>query len=436
MSRALVRTIGLPQAVALYAGAVFGAGVLLMPGMAASLAGPASIVAWGFDALLGALLAGAFAALSARMPEPGGVATYTARAFGGAAGAAAGWMYFICATIGQVIVPLVGAAYLAGPLGLDRNGTYIAALLILALPVASNLRGLKVSGNLALGLTALVALLLLAAALVSAPHQHLAAWAPFAPHGWVAVGQGVVLLFFAFSGWEAIAPLAAEFRRPKRDIPRATVWAVVIVSALYLAVAAATIGARVYGSPGVDSVSVALLLSGGLPGWLGAGAGGVAAVIAVIVCVGTINAFIAGAARLAYSLALERAAPGWLGALDRRGTPARGVWLIGAFAAGGIVLTWLTNLSLTFWLALPNTLVLLTYIVGMAAGVRLLRGAGRALALATLLMCLVALPFTGLAIGPALGIGVVAAIYYWARRRAAPVMPEAEQQSDTEEAHV
>jgi amino acid transporter len=87
VSRQLVRTVGLPQAVAPYAGAVFGAGVLLLPGMAASLAGPAAILAWGFDTLLGALLAGAFAALPVRMPEPGGVATYTAWAFGGAAGA-------------------------------------------------------------------------------------------------------------------------------------------------------------------------------------------------------------------------------------------------------------------------------------------------------------------------------------------------------------
>jgi amino acid efflux transporter len=415
-SRTLVRTISLPQAIALYAGAVIGAGVILLPGMAASLAGPASIVAWGFDALLGALLAGAFAALAVRMPEPGGVATYTARAFGGALGAAVGWMYFIGAAIGQIIVPLAGAAYLAGPLGLDRTGTFIAAGLILAAPVAANLRGLRVSGNLALALAALVALLLLAASVISLPRQSPAAWTPFAPHGWVAVGQAAVLLFFAFSGWEAIAPLAAEFRNPHRDIPRATIWGVALVTALYLAVAAATIGAREYGSPAVDSVSVARLLGDGL----GAGASAIAAVVAVIVCLGTINAFIAGAARLAYGLAREQAAPDWLAALDARGTPTLGVWLIGLFAGAGLILTYFTNLSLDFWLALPNTLVLLTYILGMAAGARLLSGVGRALAIATLVMCLVALPFTGIALGPALLIALAAVGYRWARLRRVP----------------
>ncbi len=429
MARTLVRAIALPQAIALYVGAVIGAGVILLPGMAASLAGPASIVAWGFDALLGALLAGAFAALASRMPEPGGVAAYTARAFGGGAGATVGWMYFIGAAIGQIIVPLAGAAYLAGPLGLDRTGTFIAAGLILAAPVAANLRGLRISGNLALALAALVALLLLAASLFSLPRQSLAAWTPFAPHGWVAVGQAAVLLFFAFSGWEAIAPLAAEFRNPQRDIPRATIWGVALVTALYLAVAAATIGARMYGSPAVDGVSVALLLGGGL----GAGASATAAVVAVIVCVGTINAFIAGAARLAYGLARERAAPDWLAALDRRGTPTGGVWLIGAFAGARLILTYFAHLSLDFWLALPNTLVLLTYILGMAAGARLLSGAGRALSIATLLMCLAALPFTGIALGPALLIALAAVGYRWARLRRAPTSPsalEAEKESE------
>lgn len=416
MARSLVRTIALPQAIALYVGAVVGAGVLLMPGMAASLAGPASILAWGFDALLGALLAGAFAALAIRMPDAGGVSTYTTQAFGAGLGAAVGWMYYIAAAIGQIIVPLAGAAYLAGPLGLDRTGVFIAAGLILALPVAANVRGLRISGNLALALAALAAILLLAASLFSLPRQHLAAWSPFAPHGWIPVGQGAVLLFFAFSGWEAIAPLAAEFRHPRRDIPRATVWGVALVTALYLAVAAATIGAHEYGSPQVDSISVARLLGDGL----GGGADAIAAVVAIILCLGTINAFIAGAARLAYALARESAAPAWLGALDTHGTPFAGVWLIGVIAGGGLILTYFTHLSLDFWLALPNTSVLLTYILAMAAGARLLKGAPRILAIVTLLMCLVALPFTGISLGPAALIAVVAMVYRWARLRRAP----------------
>ncbi len=417
MARALERVITLPQAVALYVAAVIGAGVLLLPGLAGTTAGPASMLAWAFDALLGAPLALTFAALGAQQPDAGGVAAFTRRAFGAGAGAAVGWMYFIGATIGQIIVPLVGAAYIAQPLGLDRNGLYLVAALILAIPIAANLRGLQVSGRVALGLSALVAALLLAATLVSLPRQHLAAWTPFLPHGWGAVGQTVVLLLFAFSGWEAVASLGAEFKRHERDIPRSVVLSVAIITLLYLAVAAATIGAREYGGPAIDSVSVALLLSGGLGGAISGGAQVIAATVAVVVCVGTINAFIAGVARLGYALALERAAPDWLAVLDVRGTPIAGVLLIGLVAEGGLALSWLVGLDAAFWLALPNTLVLLTYIAGMAAGARLLRGRWRALALLSLLLCLAALPFTGASLWLAALIALLALGYRWVRLR-------------------
>ncbi|MDE3229496.1 MAG: amino acid permease, partial [Chloroflexota bacterium] len=264
MSRSLERVISLPQAVALYVAAVLGAGVLLLPGLAATTAGPASMLAWAFDALLGAPLALTFAALGARYPDAGGVATFASRAFGGGVGAAVGWMYIVGAAIGQIIVPLIGASYIATPLGLGRDGAYLIAAGILAIPIAANLRGLQVSGRVALGLSALVAGLLLAAALVSLPRQRLAAWTPFAPHGWGAVGQTTVLLLFAFSGWEVVASLGAEFKRPERDIPRSVMLSVAIITVLYLAVAAAIIGTHEYGSPARDSVSVALLLSGGL----------------------------------------------------------------------------------------------------------------------------------------------------------------------------
>src|SRR5215216_6963121 len=76
----LRRSVTLPQAVALYAGAVVGAGVLILPGVGAGSAGPASLLAWGFDGLLGVPIALTFAALVARFPDAGGVASFVARA--------------------------------------------------------------------------------------------------------------------------------------------------------------------------------------------------------------------------------------------------------------------------------------------------------------------------------------------------------------------
>jgi hypothetical protein len=80
-------TIGLAQAVALYLGAILGAGVLILPGVTASEAGPAAILSWTFIAILGLPLALTFARLAKRSPDAGGVAAFARAAFGDAAGA-------------------------------------------------------------------------------------------------------------------------------------------------------------------------------------------------------------------------------------------------------------------------------------------------------------------------------------------------------------
>lgn len=86
---------------------------MLLPGLAASQAGPASLVSWGFDCVLGIPLALTFAALAARSPDAGGVATYAGQAFGAAAGTVTGWFYFIAAATAQALVALTGVYYVA-----------------------------------------------------------------------------------------------------------------------------------------------------------------------------------------------------------------------------------------------------------------------------------------------------------------------------------
>ncbi len=239
----LTRTIGLGQAIALYIGAVVGAGVLVLPGAAASIAGPASILSWSFDALLGIPLALTFGAMASRYPDAGGVATYTRHAFGADTAAVVGWYYLVAAAVGEIIVPLAGAHYVAGYAGLERGGTYLLAAAILAVTIGANLRGLKIGGRLALALSAAVALMLLVATLSAVPRAG-GHWTPFAPHGWMAVGAGAVFVFYAFFGWEVIAHLAEEFHNPERDVPRATVWSVGVITLLYFGIAAAVIGTR------------------------------------------------------------------------------------------------------------------------------------------------------------------------------------------------
>src|SRR5499425_1447064 len=97
------------RASALYIGALLGPGLLLLPGLAAAEAGPASILAWLALLGLSGLFAAVFSALGRRFPQAGGVIGYVTAGLGRPAGQAAGWSFLIGVIAGVPIVCLIGA---------------------------------------------------------------------------------------------------------------------------------------------------------------------------------------------------------------------------------------------------------------------------------------------------------------------------------------
>jgi amino acid efflux transporter len=414
-ARALRRTISLPHAVALYVAVVLGAGVLILPGVTASQAGPASLVAWTFVGALGLPLALTFAALATRFPDAGGVATFAERAFGSAAGAVVGWFYFIAGSVGQAIVTLTGAYYVADALRLGSDAAFLLAGALLLVAVAANVFGLRVSARLQLLLSAAVALVLAAVVLAAIPRLDLDRLQPFAPNGLGAVGSAAVPLFFAFAGWEAITHLAAEFRRAG-DLSRATLLSVGIVLALYLGVSFAVVATGTYGSERLDRVAVATVLGDSL----GLSARSVAACAAGAISLGTANAFVAATSRLGYALGRDHVFPGAMGRLSRGGVPRVSVICVGALGAAGLMLSAAFGRGAEDLVFVPSSLVVATYLVAMAAAVRLLDGRRRFLAGAGFALCAAVVPFVGAAILVPATVAVAALGY----RRVRPKQPQ------------
>ena len=403
----LAATISLPQAVALYCGAVVGAGVLVLPGVAADRAGPASLLAWLFDGALGVPVALTFAALASRFPDAGGVSVFAARAFGGAAGAVVGWFYFFAAAIAQALVTLTGAHYAADALGSGRAATYAVATAMLAIAVAANLRGLRVSARLQLALAAGVAGILLVTSIAAIPHEHVAHLSPFFAHGPAAVAHAAVLLFFAFFGWEAITHLSAEFRDPARDVPLATTISVFLVTAAYFGVAFAVVATGVYGDERLDRVAVTHVLSSSV----GVSAQIVAPTAACVITLGTANAFVAATSRLGFALGRDRAFPAPMARLNASGVPTVAVLVVGGIAATGLALGYANGWGAEDFLVVPNSLTIVVYLLGMLAGVRLLRGRARLLAVVTAALCAGLLPFVGVSLAIPAGVAVAAVLY-------------------------
>ena len=399
-------TIGVSQGVALYVCAILGAGVLVFPGQAASLAGPASLIAWGFSALLGLPLAFTFAALASRFPDAGGVATFASRAFGGAAGGVAGWWYFIAGSVGQTIVPLTAGYYVAAAFSLDQRWSPAIAAGVLAVAVAANLAGLKLGAGVQIALAVGVAVILVTVIAVAVPQIRVENFAPFAPSGVSGIGQSIIVLFFAFAGWEAISHLSGEFRDVRRTLPRATLVTIVVVTVLYLGIAFAVVGTASYGTPALDRIALGTIIERGL----GLSAVGAVAVAAVVICLGTTNAFVASVSRLGFALARDGWAPSHLTRQNRQGAPTISVLTVGAIGAVGLLGAALFGWGTDDIVFIPSVLVLATYLLGTAAGVRLFTGPRRVVALTGFTLLLVTVPFAGwhLLIPPA--VAAVAAI--------------------------
>jgi amino acid efflux transporter len=371
------------SATALYVGAVLGPGVLLVPALAAEAAGPASVLAWAALLALSAPLAVAFAALGVRHPEAGGTAAYARAAFGPRTGAVTGWWFLAGVIIGAPAVAMIGGFYVAELLGAGREGAVAGAAGMMAGVIAANAVGLKVTARLQLGLAGVLAALLLVAVVTALPESRAENWTPFAPHGWAAVGTAASLLMLSFIGWEAVSHLAGELRDPARQLPRAIFGALGVVVALYLGLAVATVG--VLGTAAPSDVPLADLMAAGL----GEAGRTVTAALAVLLTMGTMNAYVAAAVKLAGALAEQGDAPA---ALAR---PGRALALFAAIGALLLVPLAANLLSVEALVRACSASFVAVYVTATAAGVRLLGGAARVSAAVAFAAVVVVLAFSG-----------------------------------------
>jgi amino acid efflux transporter len=360
------------QGTALSVGAVLGTGVISMPALAAAVGGPASLLAWVALIVLSAPLAWTFAALGARYPDGGGVSTYVRLAFGPRASAAVGWCFYFAVPLGAPAAAAFAGGYVADVLGGGRRTVLATFVLVMALVFVMNWFGLRISGRVQLVLTGALAVLLLVTVITALPHARVANLTPFAPHGWSGVGTAAAVLVWGFAGWEAVSSLAGEYRNPRRDVPRAAVVAVVVVGALYLGVAATSVlvlGPALGSSP----APLADLLAVGVGGPVRV----ITAVVAVLLTIGAVNAYLAGASRLGVSLAADGALPARVVGTQRKSL---------AFVTVGGLASVLLPMDLHTSMLLVTGCFTLVYVLGTAAALRLLpagwsrRGAGVAFA--------------------------------------------------------
>lgn len=389
------RDLSIVRGAALYIGALLGPGLLLLPGLAAAQAGPASVLAWLALLAMSALIAVVFAALGKARPSAGGVIGYAAAGLGPRAGAAVGWCFLAGVVCGAPIVCLIGANYVTDLTGGGHAVRCAVAAVLLLVVLALALGGVRATTTVQLTLVALLIAAVVLAVAGSAPSARGGNWAPFAPHGWAAIGHAASTLMLSFVGWEAVAPLTTRFTEPSRQLPRVIAVAFAVTTSIYLGLAVATVAVLGRGA-GTDVPLAALLQDA-----IGPAGRAAAAVLAVVLTLGATNAYLTGATAMARELAArparQRAPRGFLALIALAGLLVIGLYAVHLVTAAQLV-------------TLPATLFLAVYLGCMASAVRMLRGGARHAAVPAVIAVAAVMSFCGWALPAVACVAGIAAL--------------------------
>ena len=244
---ALSRDLGLFTITLIGVGAMIGAGIFVLTGIAAGLAGPGLLLVYVLNGIVTTLTAMAYAELGSCFPEAGGGYLWVKEGVGGTAGFLSGWMSWFAHIVACSFYAIgfatfaVELAHLGGLEIGSREGPVKGLLVLVVLAfTAINVRGASETGLIGnvvtiakvaiLGLFAVFGLL----ALGRIPNWPSAFTTDFLPNGLGGVVRAMGLTFIAFEGYEIIAQTGEEARDPRRTIPRAIFLSIAISVAIYL----------------------------------------------------------------------------------------------------------------------------------------------------------------------------------------------------------
>src|SRR5690554_2804042 len=286
--------------------AIVGAGVFSTIGQASADGGPAVVFLFIFTGLACGFTAFAYAEFASMVPVSGSAYTYSYVAFGEVIAWVIGWALIMEYAIGNITLAIswsdyftglleTGGLYLPQWIQMDYlsayNGFHDAESLMRSGKTFENLplylqsahqawteapqlfgfhfvadipalgiiifitwlvyKGMKESRNASNAMVIVKMAVILLVIAIGAFYVDTSNWTPFAPNGFEGVLKGVSAVFFAYIGFDAISTTAEECKNPQRDLPRGMMWAIVICTVLYIAIALVLTGMVDYSMLGV-----------------------------------------------------------------------------------------------------------------------------------------------------------------------------------------
>lgn len=325
-NNALVRELGLTDALAVGLGTMIGAGIFVLSSVAASRAGPGAALSYVLAGLICLPVAMIVSELATGMPEAGGSYHLISRALGPAAGAVVGPSNWLGLTFATAFYLLGFAQYVAYFVPIPPWATVLVAGVFF---VFLNYRGAKLSGRVQAVIV--VVLLLILALFVGRGifNVEAALHRPFLPFGWGAVVATVGLIIVSFTGFEKISTIAGEIKRPERNLPLAIVGSVLIATLLYATILFVATGIIAYQelntfqAPLIEAANRFMSVIGVVG----------MSLAALLATASSANAAIMASSRINFAMGRDRVLPAWFYEIHSRYlTPHRSILVTGGLA--------------------------------------------------------------------------------------------------------
>ena len=355
----LNRDIGQLGFAAIALNGVIGAGIFALPAVAAAKSGNFSPWLFLICAILIMTVVLSFARAASFFRDTGGPIQYAGLAFGPFAGFQTGWLTYVgrlAALAANVSLMVTYAGWFWAPLGSGLVHQLAIALMFVVLAVF-NVVGVRQSMSVVFLFSALKLVPLLLLILMGLVHiqPEILLQAELPVTG--TLGETILVLLYAFVGFESAVVPAGEARNPRRDIPRAITITVLIITGVYFLIQLISVSVLPeLANSRTPLADVAKVL-------MGAGGAALLTFGAIFSIGGNCSASMLSAPRMTYALARLGSLPGWFGKVHPRfRTPVNSIVF---YAVLGLVLA----ISGSFiWLAVVSTLArLLSYILGIAA---------------------------------------------------------------------
>jgi L-asparagine transporter-like permease len=355
-------------------GTVIGGSFFLGSSVAIRAAGPSIVITYIIGGILVYYILFALSEMTVANPDAGSFRTYAARIFGPGTGFVVGWVYWMGMVLGMSSEATAVSILLRQWIP-DIPVSWLSALIIAGVTLL-NLMGADMLSKLESGLAAIkilaivsfiiVAFLLVAGVFSGVPLLNAGSLSQeaFMPGGIKGVAGSLLIIMFAYAGFEIIGIASSEADNPRKTVPKAIKYTVLSLVGLYILSVIAILPLIPTAELGQNiSPMVAALNRSGI-GW----AGTVLNVVLITAILSTMLAAMFGLGRMIRSLADKQHAPKWL--KDEQDVPRRGILFSGFGMLAALCFSLLFPSAYLFLISSGGFAILFTYAVIIATQIR------------------------------------------------------------------